>query len=131
MGEKTGCTALVNTWRRRQALCARCRAPWAFGERHVCDDMVRHPNTVVLLEALRTTLESVEANRASLIAQALRAAGTVALDQMSEPELELVFSAARAARAYQTLPDGERGVAQAILEHAGVDIDLGRMTLAV
>jgi hypothetical protein len=131
MGEKTGCTALANTWRRRQALCVRCLAPWAFEERHVCDDLVRHPNTVVLLEGLRTTLEGVEAHRANLIAQALRESGTVVLEQMSETELEMVFSAARAARAYQTLPDPERGVAQAILEHAGVDMDLGRMTLVV
>lgn len=89
--------ALVRTWRKLRVVCSRCGAE--YSDDHICADHVRHPATDVFLRGMQMAME---------------------VDWLERGESK-VMAAASLALMFANLPDSEKGVANVILEHAGVE----------
>lgn len=89
--------ALVRTWRKLRFVCSRCGAEYT--DDHICADYVRHPATDVFLRGVQMAMD---------------------VDWPERGESK-VMAAASLALMFANLPDSEKCVTNAILEHAGVE----------
>lgn len=88
---------MTPTWRKLRIRCARCGADYT--DDHICHDYVRHPSLNAFLRGMQMSME---------------------VEWPSESQGK-VMAATALAFMFVNLPDSEQMVANAILEHAGVE----------
>lgn len=103
------------TERRLRRVCSRCKGAHADG--HVCHDRIRHPRFVDLLDSLARSVELAQG--AEQLHTRMEAGGMreVPLGPAEAAAFEAVLEVALL---WEYLPDWERVVVNAVLEHAGV-----------
>lgn len=112
------------TYRRRQVVCGRCRTPVGtlddFHE-HICHDRVRHPRLRAFLDGLGKLMDDPPSLE---FAECLQRARRGDVSRLDGEEAQILLLGFEVAWAWADLPRSERRVAQAILDHAGVELDL-------
>lgn len=105
----------TSTLQKVRRVCSRCKGPHAEG--HVCHDRLRHPRFTDLLDALARSVQVAQG--AQQLHDRMEAGGMSEVP-LAPAEADAFEAVLEVALIWEYLPDWERVVVNAVLEHAGV-----------